>query len=429
MKAIFKSIIVRMLTLEASVLLKRKKPKIIAITGSVGKTSTKDAIFAAIKNHTYARKSEKSFNSEIGVPLTVLGLPNAWSNPFMWIRNVVDGFFTAFFTRSYPEVLVLEVGIDRPGDIENLTKWLKPDIVVLTRLPSVPVHVEYFGSPEAVAEEKLKLAYALKAGGVLIYNNDDVIIQENLKNVLQRQVGYGRYLETDFTAREDKIVYRDDIPTGMQFSLEHLGQKYRVFVQDTVGVQQAYSSMAALAVADELSVPISSAVESLQALKVPAGRMRLVPGIKATTIIDDTYNSSPTACEQSLQTLGEVTHAKRKIAVLGDMLELGKFSTDQHKHIGSLVPAAAQVLFTVGVRSKQIADGALSAGMSEKHIFQYDDAEKAGRELQAILHPGDVILVKASQGIRAEQIVEEVMAEPEYAADLLVRQDDAWKSR
>ncbi len=429
MKAIFKSIIVHILTFEASVLLRRKQPKIIAITGSVGKTSTKDAIYAAIRNNTYARKSEKSFNSEIGVPLTVLGLPNAWSNPLMWIRNVVDGFFTAFFSRSYPEVLVLEVGIDRPGDIERLARWVKPDIVVLTRLPSVPVHVEYFGSPEAVAEEKMKLAGALKPDGVLIYNNDDMAIQSYLPTVLQRQVGYGRYLETNFTAREDRIVYRDDVPVGMEFSLEHLQQKYRVFIQDTVGVQQAYSSMAALAVADELSIPISAAVESLQALKVPSGRMRLVAGIKGTTIIDDTYNSSPTACEQSLQTLGEIKYAKRKIAVLGDMLELGRFSSDEHKRIGSLVPVSADILFTVGVRAKQMAEAALVAGMSEKHIFQYDDAAKAGVELQAILHAGDVILVKASQGIRAEQIVEEVMAEPEKAEELLVRQDSSWRSR
>lgn len=429
MKAIFKSIIVRILTFEASVLIRRKQPKIIAITGSVGKTSTKDAIYAAIRNNTYARKSEKSFNSEIGVPLTVLGLPNAWSNPLMWIRNVVDGFFTAFFSGSYPEVLVLEVGIDRPGDIERLARWVKPDIVVLTRLPSVPVHVEYFSSPEAVAEEKMKLAGALKPDGVFIYNNDDMVIQSYLPTVLQRQVGYGRYLETNFTAREDRVVYRDDIPVGMEFTLEHLEQKYRVFIQDTVGVQQAYSSMAALAVADELSVPTSVAVESLQALKVPPGRMRLVAGIKGTTIIDDTYNSSPTACEQSLQTLAEIKYAKRKIAVLGDMLELGRFSSDEHKKIGSLVEASADILLTVGIRAKQFAEGALAAGMSEKHIFQYDDAAKAGVELQAILHAGDIILVKASQGIRAEQIVEEVMAEPENAEELLVRQDSSWRSR
>ncbi|MEY3784207.1 MAG: hypothetical protein RLZZ230_529 [Candidatus Parcubacteria bacterium] len=429
MKAIFKSIIVRILTAEASIILRRHQPKIIAVTGSVGKTSTKDAIYAAIKNNTYARKSEKSFNSDIGVPLTILGLPNAWNNPLMWLRNVVDGFLAAFFSRSYPEVLILEIGIDRPGDIERLASWIHPDVVVLTRLPSVPVHVEYFSSPDAVAEEKMKLVTALKPDGVLIYNNDDTTIQANLSGVLQRQIGYGRYLETNFTAREDRVVYNDDVPVGTGFSLTHLDQTYQVVIQDTVGLQQVYSSIAAIAVADELSIPIAAAVESLQTLKVPPGRMRVIAGIKATTIIDDTYNSSPIACEQALQTLREVTYAKRKIVVLGDMLELGKFSSSEHKRIGTLVPSSAHILFTVGVRARQFAEGALASGMSEKHVFQYDDVARAGRELQAILHPGDLVLIKASQGIRLEQIVEEIMAEPEKADELLVRQDTSWKNR
>lgn len=428
MKALFKTIIENILTFEAGVLLRRHKPKIIAITGSVGKTSTKDAIYAAIKNNTYARKSEKSFNSvDIGVQLTVLGLPNAWNNPFYWLRNIVDGFFMAFFSRSYPEVLVLETGIDRPGDMEKLTKWIKPDIVVVTRFPTVPVHVEYFSSPEAVIEEKMKLVHALNPDGVLIYNNDDVIIQNNVAEIRQKKIGYGRYLETDFTAREDKIVYHDDIPVGTEFSLLVLEQTYRVFVQDTVGMHQVYSCLAAVAVADELSIPLSSTIESLQALKVPPGRMRVIPGLKSTTLIDDTYNSSPVACEQALQTLKEIKYAKRKIVVLGDMLELGKFSSEQHRHIGSLVPEVAHVLFAVGVRARQIAEGALVAGMSEKHIFQYDDVLQAGRELQSMLHCGDVVLVKASQSVRAEKIIEEVMLEPEKAKELLPRQDAFWK--
>lgn len=426
MKEILKSIVVYIITLEAALIIRRHKPKIVAVTGSVGKTSTKDTIFAAIKNHTYSRKSEKSFNSDIGVPLTVLGLPNAWNNPFMWIRNIIDGFFSACFSRSYPEVLVLEAGIDRPGDMERLTRWLKPDIVVLTRLPNVPVHIEYFPTPEAVVEEKLRLASALTEEGVLIYNHDDTMIEEKLPEVLQRKIGFGRYTETDFTAREDKVVYRDDIPVGMEFKLEHMGQSHKIYINGTVGTQHVYSCSAALAVADELSIPITSAVESVQSLVTPPGRMRLLSGIKSAQIIDDTYNSSPIACEQALMALGELSYTKRKIAVLGDMLELGKYSSGEHKRIGGLVPAAADILFTVGVRAHQIAEGAMAAGMTEKHVFQYEDAARAGRELQAIIHSGDVVLVKASQGIRAERIVEEVMADPEQAAELLVRQDTTW---
>jgi UDP-N-acetylmuramoyl-tripeptide--D-alanyl-D-alanine ligase len=427
MKAFFKSIVVSLLVLEASFLLKRKKPKIIAVTGSVGKTSTKDAIYTAIKNNVFARKSEKSFNSDIGVPLTVLGLPNAWNNPIGWLVNLVEGLLIALFSRSYPEVLVLEAGIDRPGDMTRLTKWLKPDIVVLTRLPSVPVHVEYFSSPAAVVEEKMKLVSALKPEGVLIYNHDDDALIEQLPTVLQRKIGFGRYTETDFTARADRTVYRDDQPIATEFILLHYGNEYVITIADTVGTQHVYSGTAAIAVADELSIPIDVAAASLQALRTPNGRMRLIPGIKSTLIIDDTYNASPIAVEQALTSLRELAYAKRKIAVLGDMLELGKFSSDEHKRIGTLVPQAAQVLFTIGVRARTIAEGALAAGMSEKCVFQYDETIRAGRELQSILEPGDVILVKASQGIRAERVVEEIMANPEQAETLLVRQDKTWR--
>ncbi len=429
MREVLKQFVIKILTLEAAILLKRHNPKIVAITGSVGKTSTKDATYAAVKNSSYARKSEKSFNSEIGVPLTILGLPNAWNNPLKWLHNIVEGFLNAFFSRSYPEVLIIEAGIDRKGDMERLTKWLKPDIVVLTRLPEVPVHVEHFDTPELVIEEKMKLVSALKSDGVLIYNNDDTIIKSQLHTVRQKQVGFGRYLDTDFTARNDKVVYKDGEPVGVEFSLLHMQAEHKVSINNTVGTQHMYSCLAALAVADELSVPTGSAVESIQSLVTPPGRMRVVAGLKDSVLIDDSYNSSPIAAEQALQALNELVGAKRKIAVLGDMLELGKFSSDEHRRIGGLAKESADILITVGVRSKQMADGALAAGMSEKNIFQYEEAKRAGRELQSMLNPGDYVLIKGSQGVRMEKIILEVMAEPQNAESVLVRQDQEWKNR
>jgi UDP-N-acetylmuramyl pentapeptide synthase len=427
MKETFKTIVVSILTAEAAFLLRRKKPTIIAITGSVGKTSTKDAIYAAVKGSVRARKSQKSFNSDIGVPLTVLGLPNGWSNPFMWLKNIFDGFLTAVFSNDYPDVLILETGIDLPGDMDKLTKWMKPDIVVLTRLPNIPVHVEAFSGPDAVVIEKMKLVSALKPNGKLIYNNDDPIIQAQLPDVLQEQISFSRYLPSDFQASGDKIKYADDKPVGVEFSLTHLGVKHKVQLADTVGTQNMYSVCAAIAVACELGVSIEDAISSVLSLQTPSGRMRLIPGLKSSILIDDTYNSSPIATETALQALSEIKYAGRKIAVLGDMLELGKFSSEQHKQIGEQVAKTADVLFTVGVRARGIADGALAAGLDESNIFQYDEVVRAGQELQSYLKSGDIVLVKASQGIRAERIVEEVMSNPEQASELLVRQDTAWK--
>src|SRR3989344_3229200 len=170
MKDVFKNIVVALLMFEAKLLIRRMKPQIIAITGSVGKTSIKDAVYEVLKNHMHVRKSEKSFNSEIGVPLSILGLPNVWSNPFLWLKTIIDGALIVMHPGEYPKMLILEMGVDRPGDMDRLTSWIRPDVVVLTRFPDVPVHVEYFDSPEAVAREKEKLVHAMKQDGVLVFN-------------------------------------------------------------------------------------------------------------------------------------------------------------------------------------------------------------------------------------------------------------------
>lgn len=429
MKHFFKKIVVAVITYEAKVLLRRHKPYVIAITGSVGKTTTKDAIYAVLKNHIRARKSEKSFNSEIGVPLSVLGLPNAWNNPLHWFKNFVDGAWAAFFSKEYPAVLVLETGVDRPGDMANLTSWLKPDMVVMTRLPDVPVHVEFFASPEAVIAEKLELLTALKPSGVFVYNHDDIKLQAVVSDVRQQAIGYSRYVPSHYTVGNDQIVYRDGLPVGMRARLTHMNEAIEVQLEGALGVSSMYTIAAAAAVASEFNISISEVASDVLQFVPPPGRMRVVPGLKSTTIIDDTYNSSPTAVVSALETLREIKGAKRKIAVLGDMLELGKYSSDEHEKIGALAAQSADILITLGIRSRRTAAAALANGMNDKVVYQYDDVGRAGRELQTLLKLGDVVLVKASQGLRAERIVEEVMAEPERAPELLVRQSTTWRQK
>ncbi len=429
MKNIFKKIITHILTFEAKILLKRHQPKIIAVTGSVGKTSTKDAIYSILKSKYTVRKSEKSFNSEIGIPLTVLGLPNAWTNPFLWLKNIVEGFLIAIFSRDYPEYLVLETGIDRPGDMTRLTAWLKPNIAVLTRLPDIPVHGEYFKLPEDVVKEKMQLLYALQPEGVVVYNHDDQTIQTQLSTVRHQAIGYSRYLSSDYTASKDETYYNDDVPEGIKFTVKHQDRSEEIYVKGVIGMQSVYTFAGAIAVAGACGVSLEEAREALKEHESPPGRMRVLPGIKGSIIIDDTYNSSPIAAEHALMTLKDIRHAKRKIAVLGDMLELGRFSANEHERIGELVPKCANLLFTVGVRAKKIAQGALMGGLNDKNIFQYENMDRLNGELQSFMEPGDVILIKASQGIRAEKVVEEIMAEPESAKELLVRQDEAWSKR
>lgn len=427
MKAFFKKIVVSILTAEARLLLHRKNPTIVAVTGSVGKTSAKDAIYAAIKDTVPSRKSQKSFNSEVGVPLTILGLHNGWSNPFIWLWNIIDGAGIALFAKDYPAVLVLELGIDQPGDMDRLTSWLTPDVVVLTRLPDVPTHVEYFHSPQAVIDEKMLLVHRMKPNGVLVYNADDAIIAAQLPTVRQKTLPYARYTTADVSTAKDSVYYQDDIPAGVRFTIKTPDDTEQIELADVVGTQFMYAVAAAVATARHLGVATQSAVAGLRKVSPPPGRMRVLPGVKGSVLIDDSYNSSPIAVEHALDTMTEVKHTARRVAVLGDMLELGKYSSAEHKRLGEKIARTCDMLLTVGVRARGFAEGALLGGLDESAIFQYEKTDRAGRELQQLLQPGDLVLIKGSQGMRTERIVREVMAEPNRAEELLVRQEKEWQ--
>jgi UDP-N-acetylmuramoyl-tripeptide--D-alanyl-D-alanine ligase len=439
MRPLFKKIVLKALLWEAHMIVKKYKPKIIAITGSVGKTSTKDAIYAVVSRGAHVRKSEKSFNSEIGIPLTILGAPNAWSNPLKWIQNLVDGLFLIAFKANYPEWLVLEVGADRPGDIKSLASWLPVDIAVITRLPDVPVHVEYFDSPEEVAEEKASLIKALKPDGTLVLYADDPRTLALKERAEGRQVILYGMRSDAFVHAEHilPVLSMDGYPEGMSAQIFVGETTAPIEIRGTVGAHALLAVMGGIAVGSIFKKTVDEMVATLKTYNPPPGRMRLLPGVKETLLIDDTYNSSPAAAIAALDALAfigphfaKVRHKRgRRIAVLGDMLELGRHSVEEHRKLGTHVAKTATLLLTVGFRAHDIAQGAQDNGMKEGAILQYDDAEKAGDELEALIKPGDTILVKGSQGIRMEKIVEMLMASPERASELLVRQDEEWKKR
>jgi UDP-N-acetylmuramoyl-tripeptide--D-alanyl-D-alanine ligase len=284
MKSLFKDIIVSIITFEAKILLKRTKPQIIAITGSVGKTSVKDVVYEVLKDKLHVRKSDKSYNSEIGVPLSVLGLPNAWSNPFLWLKNILDGLILMIHPGKYPKLLILEMGVDRPGDMDNLTSWIKPDVVVLTRLPDVPVHVEFFDSPEEVITEKKKLVEALNPEGVLVYNQDDQTIVEVAEGVRQQSIGFSRYSNAPFMASSDVVLYENGMARGFSFKLTHIDEHVDIEVEGSLGVQHAYNFAAAAAVGSLFDVSIEDTAKALREHTPPAGRMRLIKGLKDTVM-------------------------------------------------------------------------------------------------------------------------------------------------
>jgi UDP-N-acetylmuramoyl-tripeptide--D-alanyl-D-alanine ligase len=428
-KNIFKKIIVFIITAEARLILKKYKPKIIAITGSVGKTSTKDAVYEVLATSFIARKSEKSFNSEIGIPLTVLGMSNAWGNPFLWIRNILSGIMLVLLRSHYPQWLVLEVGLDKPGDIAAAAKWLSPDIVIITKFSDVPVHVEFFPSPKALIEEKSLLVDVLKQEGALVLNHDDDKVFALKQRSKSKVFTFGFSGDATVSASHDEIEYdRDGKPVGTMFKVNFDGNVLPAHLTGILGRQYVYAALAAFCVGAFLKINMITMVEALSVFKTPPGRSRLIEGIKGTYIIDDTYNSSPVAVEAALLTLSQFKTKGKKIAVLGDMLELGKYTIQEHKRIGGLTGTMCDVLICVGVRARYIAEGA-QGGLSEKNIYQFDGTKEAGEFLESILREGDIVLIKGSQSMRMERIVEEIMAHPELKEKLLVRQEREWTRR
>lgn len=429
MRLIFKKIIVAIITWQAKAVLKKYKPKIIAVTGSVGKTGSKDAIHAVLSKFFFVRKSNKSFNSEVGVPLTILDCPNAWNNPILWLKNIIDSFALIFLPNHYPDYLVLEVGADRPGDIQFITEWLKPDVAVITKLSKIPVHVEFFRSVGEVLLEKSFLVRNLKREGVAVLNADDEDIMSFQTITENEKVLFGENEVSDVRGFDFGISSEDGAPIGVSFKVESGKEVEEIVVRGALGKQQMYQALSAIAVAKTFSLSLKKIAKAFSGFVAPPGRMKIIKGVKNSVLIDDSYNSSPVAVEEALSTLKNIQISGRKIAILGDMLELGIYSTDEHKKIGELVAQTCDFLITSGVRARFIAEGALNAGLPENNIFQFEDSVSAGKHAEILIKEGDVVLIKGSQGVRMEKTVEEIMAEPDKAFELLVRQEEEWKRR
>lgn len=418
-----------LLAILARAVIRRYKPKVVMVTGSVGKTSTKDAVAAVLMTRFLVRKSDKSFNSEFGVPFTVLGVDNPWRNPFAWFAVLKRALALLFLPNHYPNMLVLEVGSGKPGDLAHILKMVAPDAVVVTCLPEIPVHVEAYASPEAVREEEFSPAYALQASAPLIIPADDSYTLHSAIRTPARIFSYGtaegaavRLVGEDFYESEQRII-------GMRAVIEIASdsgipeQKGEVVVKGSVGHTQLLPAAAAIAAGIAFNIPLSESLAALEAYEPPPGRGRLLHGRNGTVIIDDSYNASPAAVEQALATLKTFPRAKRRIAVLGDMLELGRYSVKEHQRIAAIADQSADLVAAVGIRAR-----AFTVAPAHAEVVQYDNARTAAEALPKLIREGDVLLVKGSQSIRIERVVEALLANPADRT-LLVRQEKAWKKR
>lgn len=428
-----KKIVVYILTIESRIILAKYKPFIISITGSVGKTSTKDAIFSVIKsNFRFARKSYKSMNSEIGLPLTIIGTANAWKSAIGWFKNIIAGLKLIFFKSEYPDCLVLEIGADHPNDIRKVSKWLRSDIVVMCKISKTPVHVEFFHSAEDVFREKSYLIDTLKNNSTLVLFGDDdnvQVLSEKAKKTNSKVLTFG--VDKPATARgiSAEVQYENETshtPIGMKYDVDLVGDKLSVHIGGILGYTYIYPILASVAVGKALSMPSSQIIKSLNEYEPPRGRMNIIRGKNNVIIIDDTYNSSPDAVLSSLRSLQTIRSAGAKIAVLADMMELGKFSAQEHKMIGAESVKYCNKLFAVGLRSEATANEAVRNGMNPDLVRKFRDSKELSLQILDLVKSGDVVLVKGSQSMRMERVVKALMEDPESASQYLVRQEKEW---
>lgn len=410
----------------AKLVLLKYKPVIVAVTGSVGKTSTKEAIYAVLKNHfgeNQVRRNERNYNNEIGVPLTIFGLETGGRFLATWFLRFIKIFLMLVFREKYPKILIVEMGADRPGDIEYLTKFVKPKVGIITAIGEVPVHVEFFESPQALALEKKKLIDSLGSDGVAVLNYDDEMVRVMGGNIKAKVLTYGFNERADIRATNYEAKSTDLDEEGIfglvTFKLNYKGSTVPVKLFNVLGEHQVYPALAAATVGIIFNLNLIDISEGLRTYKSLPGRMKLLKGIKNTLIIDDSYNAAPLSTLAALETLNKFEN-RRKIAVLGDMLELGQYAPDVHEQVGRKAAEVADLLFTVGERAKFIAKGAGGKGMEKNRIFEFCTSDEAAKSIQEKIQEEDIILIKGSRAIKMEKIVKEIMAEPEKAKELLV---------
>jgi UDP-N-acetylmuramoyl-tripeptide--D-alanyl-D-alanine ligase len=393
--------------------LKRFKPTVIAVTGSVGKTSSKEAIWSVLKSYQYARKTSANFNNELGVPLSILGDWEEISKPawFFWLRVILSALISIINPRksAYPKVLILEYGADKPGDIPNLLEIARPHVAVVSAIGQIPVHVENYPlGIEAVAREKTKLIFDLSVDDVAVINVDDPIAAKIKDKTRARALGFGFSAKADVKITNFKHLINNGVIEGMTFKLESGNASVPVVLKKAFSLSHAYAAACAACVASAFDINLIGAANAFAVYYKPVkGRSMILEGIKQTQIVDESYNSSPIALEMALKTMKEIRDI-RKIAVLGDMMELGDYTAKAHEIIGQLVPECVDYLITVGSRAKFIAQKALKKKMPAQNVFSFEEPKEAGLKLQEIMKKGDLVLIKGSRVIGLDKIVEEV---------------------
>lgn len=353
----------------------------VGITGSTGKTCTKDFLTSILSRCSKVASPEGSYNNEIGVPLTVIG------------------------TKAGDKVLVAEMGARRVGDIDRLTGIVKPEAGIITNVGVA--HLELFGGREAVLDAKSELARALPPTGTLFVNLDDPASEKLLARTAARVFTFGTRNGADYRARGIEVDRRG----RATFSIEGRGLEARVALK-TPGRHQVSNALAAAACASQLGASKNDIIKGLEHAKLSSWRMECVEAPGGYLVINDAYNANPQSMAAAIETLSDIAAGRRTIAVLGEMRELGEGSADFHREVGeTLARSGADLLIAVGRGARCYAEAWVEQGLPRGSIFSCAGPGRACEILSQIVEPGDVVLVKASRAVGLEKVAGEACGE------------------
>lgn len=349
-------------------------PKVVGITGSNGKTTTKDMIASVVGTRYRVHKTKGNFNNHIGLPLTILDMPED------------------------TEVAVLEMGMNAKGEIELLSSIARPDIAVITNIGDA--HLQDLGSREGIAEAKLEIIKGLKENGTLIYHGDEPLLK---KDYSCQTVTFGEKKNNNL------------FPTSMELLGE--GTRFRANIAEqpffipVLGRHNVLNALAAIAVGELLKIGLDRIEKGLRDLKITNMRLELIQTKNGLSIINDAYNANPTAMKAAIDLVHGLKGYSQKILVLGDMLELGEREVELHQEVGMMLSdQEIDHLFTFGKLGKEIAVGAKKV-IDERKIHVFFDKDELIHELKKAAGSKDLVLVKASRGMKLEDVVHALMEE------------------
>lgn len=358
---------------------------VIAITGSVGKTSCKDMIASILSVKYNVHKTSGNYNNEIGVPLTIFKLEETH------------------------EILVLEMGMNHYGELHRLSKIATPDIAVITNIGEA--HIEYFGSKDGILKAKSEILDFLKEDGLVIINGDDEYLNKLTNKLTFQTKTFGFHDINDLYVSEYNILGWEGINALIKTNIE----QYNIYI-DTLGKHMLYNVMPAIIIANHLNMTVSEIEDGASRYKSTKMRMDKMVFENGVVVINDAYNASTDSMKSSLETLSNLETKGRKIAILGDMFEMGEYSKVAHRKVGKIASTNDfDLLICVGVDAKHIYNSALEHGVHEGKVQYYKTKEELIDKVHLIIKPEDTIIVKASRGMFLEKVIDEIQ---QYATDI-----------